>query len=565
MTEKYSTQSRCMMKKLMKKWATMNGSGAKKEKGIVLVMAVMMLTMVIAFGVIVAIMSTAETRISGHAYQDSQAFYVAEGSVDYGIDALTDILAVNQDPTQQDLDNIQSPSIPSGYTLETFSVEKVGAPVQKEIAYGAFKGMDAEAQRYTVTAGVSRSNESSTIARTVELTSISGFEFYIFWYDDLELYAKKDMVFDGHVHSNGDIFIGTTKTLTFNGPVTAAGHIYHHAKGGGQVSPPGDIDIMDDWGDLQPMLQGGVWLDADQPTWETEAITRWGGTVMDASHGIYPLYYVLPLSVPSQIEIIQRGVITDPPELRAVRYWYQAPIRILGGSAYDSMGVPIDMGVGTISDDNFYDKREQRTMWLTQLDIGAMIANGTTPDNGVIYISGLMAGDAVRLINAETLPVGGLTVVTDNPLYIYGNYNISPKRPASILADAVTVLSEDFNDQKTFQGNVNQQACETWVNTGIMAGSQEAVEVGAGGEYNGGLETIIRFLERWSNVHLHYRGSLLAPWRSQQATGVWEPGNYYSPPIYDYGYDPDLVNPTTMPPGPAWFQTIVLATWQQIS
>ena len=258
--------------------------------------------------------------------------------------------------------------------------------------------------------------------------------------------------------------------------------------------------------------------------------------------------------------------MTDPPELREAKYWYDAPIRILEGVAYDSFGAVIDMGVGTIDNtSNFKDRREGRVMYPTELDIGAMIANGTAPDNGVIYISGNLAGDCVRLVNAETLPVGGLTIVTDNPLYFYGSYNMTPKRPASILADAVTVLSADFSDAKTFIGKINQQACETWINTGIMAGSQEAVEVGVGGEYTGGLETIIRFLERWSSVHLHYRGSLLAPWRSQQATGIWEVGTYYSAPIYDWGYDPSLTDPSTMPPGPAWFQTIVLGSWQQIS
>jgi hypothetical protein len=450
--------------------------------------------------------------------------------------------------------------------LENFSVAKIGSTVIKKISWGAFKDKDAEVQMYNVTAGVSRSNEQSTISRTVELTAMAGFEFYIFWYEDLELYHKKDMVFDGHVHSNGDIFIGTTKNMIFNGPVTAAGHIYHHTKGGGHVSPPGDIDFIDAWGDLQPMFLNGYWLDADESTWPAEAITRWGGTVMDASHGIYPLYYILPATVPSQIEIIQRGLVTDPPELREAKYWYDATIRIIDGSAYDSMGVPISMGVGTISSTNFKDHREGRIMWVTQLDIDAMITNGTAPSNGVIYISGSLVGDAVRLINAETLPPGGLTIVTDNPLYIMGDYNITPKRPSSVLADAVTVLSADFDDSKTFKGKVNQQACETWVNTGVMAGSQSTIWYGGqGGEFNGGLETIIRFLERWSNVHLHFRGSLLSPWQSQQATGVWEPGTYYSPPIYDWGYDPSLTEPSTMPPGPAWFMTVLLGSWQQVS
>jgi hypothetical protein len=400
----------------------------------------------------------------------------------------------------------------------------------------------------------------------VEHLALSIFDFYVFFDQDIELYFKVPMTFDGRVHSNGNIYLGTTQGMTFNSSLTAAGHIYHYVKGGGVMTPPADIDIMDFWGSYQDMYTGSYWLDALQPTWTGEAIERWGGTVMDSSHGIQPMWYDLPNSSIDQIEVIRRGLATDTPELRAARYYYRATIRILEGTAYDSSGNTYDMGPGAIGFGSFYDHRERRTMYVTELDIGAMIANGTCPSNGIIYISGSAAGDAVRLINAETLPPGGLSIITDNPVYTYGNYNISPVRPASIISDAVTVLSQDFDDEATLHGFVNQQAAETWVNACLMTGTQETVWYGGlGGECNGGLDTAIRFLERWSNTYLHFRGSLISLWRSEQATGVWRNGSYFSPPIRDYGFDPDLLDPGNLPPGAPMIHTIQQGAWRQIS
>ena len=539
--------------------------GGKNQEGMVMVMAVMMLTVVLLLAISAAITSTSETRLTGHDYQESQAFYLAEGYTNFGVDALNTTLHMNMDPTQAVLSRIQPPSVPSGYTLDNFSIQKVSGTRTRTISHGAFKGMDASTQSFMVTSEVSRSEESAIITQEVEHQSISAYEFYIFFDQDIELYFHRPMRFGGRVHSNGNIYLGTHQGMTFDGPVTAVGHIYHHQKGGGQMSPPGDINIIDFWGNYQNMLQDHCWLDATCANWETEAIDRWGGTVMDSSHNVEPLWYLLPYSFPDQIELIKRGQPGDSPELREARYYYHAGVRVLDGVAYDSSGVPISMGTGTLGSDFFYDHREGMIMNLIELDIDAMINNGTYPSNGIIYISGSLYGDAVRLINAETLPPDGLTVVSDNPVYIYGNYNISPKRPASVLADAVTVLSADFDDDKTFHGKVNQQACETWVNTCIMSGSQETIWYGGqGGNYNGGLDTMIRFLERWSNVWLHYRGSLISLWRSEQATGQWHHGSNFSPPIRDWGYDPDLLGGGNQPPGAPMMHTIQIGTWRQI-
>lgn len=66
--------------------------------------------------------------------------------------------------------------------------------------------------------------------------------------------------------------------------------------------------------------------------------------------------------------------------------------------------------------------------------------------------------DAVRLVNAADLrafAITGLTVITDLPVYVHGDFNVVPDRPGpgdrslfmmSLQAARVTVLSDSFND-----------------------------------------------------------------------------------------------------------------------
>jgi Tfp pilus assembly protein PilX len=341
------------------------------DQGMVMVMAVMVLVVVIMLAVTAAITSTSESRISGIAYQQAQSFHMAEGYTQWGMDSLRTILRSNLYPTPQELSNIHAQAAPSGYALDAFGIQKVDSTTRR-VTHGPFRDVDAVVETYAVRSSVSRSNETSTIQQDVEHLALSIFDFFVFFDQDVELYFKVPMTFDGRVHSNGNLYLGTTQGMTFNSSLTAAGHIYHHIKGGGVMSPPADINIMDFWGNYQNMNTGAYWLDALQPTWEGEAIQRWGGTVMDSSHGIQPMWYDLPNPSMDQIEVIKRGLVTDSPEMRQARYYYHAPIRILDGISYDSSGNTINMGPGVIGFDSFYDHRERRMMYLTEIDIGAM-------------------------------------------------------------------------------------------------------------------------------------------------------------------------------------------------
>ena len=70
----------------------------------------------------------------------------------------------------------------------------------------------------------------------------------------------------------------------------------------------------------------------------------------------------------------------------------------------------------------------------------------------------LMRGNIITVGSTTNMPIDGLTVAAENPVYVQGNYNATtssnnaePNVPAAILADAVTLLSNNWNDSMSFR------------------------------------------------------------------------------------------------------------------
>jgi hypothetical protein len=361
-------------------------------------------------------------------------------------------------------------------------------------------------------------------------------------------------------------------SLSFDSIVTCVGDI-HHARKDSDRLLVGAVQIRDGEGAYQSMQnQDGTWLDSTDPNWGLESQNRWDGNVASAAHHVSPLR--LPLATPEEpCALVQRADPADTPEDKALKYYYRADLRIIDGNAYDRAGSPVDLRypnpqnptqtLNPVSTKTFYNYREGKTISVTQIDIAKLNASGKSPGNGILYVSDHRSNssiqDAVRLVNGKELPTRGLTVATDNPLYIWGDYNTISKKPASAACDAVNILSnnwKDENSQKTLDYRV---ASNTQVNAAIIAGNT----VTSPGDYNGGVENMPRFLEKWTGTTLTYRGSLVSAWVSQIATGRWVYGApYYTAPNRNWSYDTDLSDPTKAPPGEPSVFTVQVARWQ---
>jgi hypothetical protein len=214
----------------------------------------------------------------------------------------------------------------------------------------------------------------------------------------------------------------------------------------------------------------------------------------------------------------------------------------------------------------------------------------TYPQDALDLIPDATVDPAIRLVRGSSLP-NPMTVATEWPVYVRGNYNNVGKQPAALAGDGITILSNAWDDGinspsaavlascagTVSQGDpctayenwnwVRQNAAETTVNTAVLAGHwptpcdwydsgcpSDGTSTYYQNWYGGGIENFPRFLERWrgaSNsdmVICRYRGALVSPFTSQKTTGTWN-GTYYVPPQREWSFDTDFRNPRLLPPG----------------
>jgi hypothetical protein len=184
----------------------------------------------------------------------------------------------------------------------------------------------------------------------------------------------------------------------------------------------------------------------------------------------------------------------------------------------------------------------------------------------------------------------GLTVATENAIYIQGNFNApnaagtgmgttpgTDHVSASVIADAVTFLSNNFNDIRSFMSPHNvttsRDATTTWYRVGVISGkglnfprptsntSNDHTDFGT----DGGAHNFLRYIEDWGGQALNYRGSIVSLFLNRQALGVYKCCNVvYAPPTRGYNFDTDFLTPALLPPRTPMFRDINTLTFRQL-
>ncbi len=187
---------------------------------------------------------------------------------------------------------------------------------------------------------------------------------------------------------------------------------------------------------------------------------------------------------------------------------------------------------------------------------------------------------ALKLVNGGpgNLPDTGLTVVSENPVYIQGNWNASGSFvgahvATSVIADAVTLLSNNWNDHRSFLYPHNpglRPGTETWYRLAIIAGKGPSFQrPTAGSPYqdfgtDGGVHNFLRLLEDWNGT-IHYRGSLATFYFNRQAVGTFKCcTNVYNPSTRDYQFDLDFLTPALLPPRTPMFRDVNAIGFTQV-
>jgi hypothetical protein len=532
------------------------------ESGIVLIVVIALLFMLSLIGIMSITTSNTDMTIAGNEFNQTGAFYAAEAGLEKA--------AANIIHTYQTTGVPPSP-LPSGTSSElnytfTYSAVEDGPAVNTQLTAGSYEGLYGLVKSFTINSCGVNNPDSSIVELEMGIQDalIPLFQFAVFYEYDLEIAPGPDMTLGGRVHTNKDLYIQAGSNLYIDSYMSAAGSIYHGRKdGSGQSTTNNHVYIRDDNSVYQSMRNGdGSFLDSRDGDWVNESLGRWGGRVEDSHHGITELYMPVVADGPAT-DLIDRG------QDNADSYEHRAGLKFIDGVAYykqaDGSWLNITSTLvsnGVMSYTTFYDARESRDVSSLDISVDKLNASPYFPSNGIIYSSTEYSHsqvNALRLKNGSEL-ARSLTIATDNPLYTLGNYNTVNKKPASLITDALTILSNNWDDSKSWGWLSGRNAGATQVNACYMTGNTETGSPGH--DYSGGFENLPRFLENWSGIDFTWRGAAVDLWYSRQNTGAWG-GDYYKPPNRDWAFDSSLLDPANLPPGTPLVNIVQKTKWAQ--
>jgi len=412
----------------------------------------------------------------------------------------------------------------------------------------------------------------------------SPWQYAIFYNDLLEVNPGATMTIAGWVHTNSYLYTAYSD-LTF----------------------ANKVDYVNDWGvSFAPGDEDHTGITPASPTFPSNLPPARGDAELPFGFDPTQVFLNTNANNSGYIELIQPPVTSVADPIASQRYYNQADIRIMIGAGNsvtmtDNAGNTIN-GSSTGTDhalytaftaaittgQSFQDNREAATMNITTLNIATITSaltatskGGTatlvgTGFNGVIYIANSTGSSTVktgiRLKNGATMPQGGLTVVSENPVYIQGDYNTGQtsslttpansanngtgnnvvagytEQPCAVLGDAVNVLSNAWVDSNSTADLSSRNATPTTVNAAIVTGNVPTGTTSSGANsYSGGAENFTRLLENWSGQTFTYYGSMIELYKSQQSIGYWGNANVYNAPNRNWHFDPLFY--TQPPPG----------------
>jgi len=441
-----------------------------------------------------------------------------------------------------------------------------------------YAGLKGYVSIYTV---VSHARDTASIQdvtagvlQELQLTRIPAFQFGMFSSGNMEISCGQPFDITGHVHSNGKLYVEPDNAMTFESDVTAV------------VAALFQRDPLDTRG---PPAGGVVYVQTNSPSFPVPALT-------------------LPIGTTNSPEAI-REIIEPPPTgenpgspLGVRRYYNESDMVVTVSDSsvtatsgrYDNFAtiIPTNQVALFVSTNNsFWDDREGKTVQPIDINIGSLTTWSQT--NSILstvlnkasrasVMNSIYVWDkrtpstrlgAVRVFNGRSLPVNGLTVATGRPLYVQGDYNqtndanlgtanTSTTRPASLVADAITILSDKWLDANSTSPVDSRVAQSTTVNAAFLTGVVETTL----GHYSGGMENFPRFLETWGLANVFtYNGSMVKMFPSLYATNAWNNNNnIYDPPKRNWAYDVNFDDPSKLPPYTPSFFTVQRHKWATV-
>lgn len=571
-----------------------------RERGFVLITTLLMLSVFLALFAAYFVTTSIDTSTVKYSKDTVSGFYAAEGGLNLRAETIRNIFVDFNRPSGTAPSTSTTPCSGSNMgtgdymcstktinnrTVKTYVTEDPSNPVLLTIPPGE-RYQNLTAQEYRYTALSHSTDQLGDTEAQLELRFrtrlVPLFQFAAFYNKDLEILPGPAMSLAGPVHTNGDLYLySNSATLDVLGQITAGGDVWRGRKDG-SVSPScnnNQVRVKDP-NTLRVLV-------ASCPS-------RYKTTATDRS----------PFNNMIQTQV-QKLVVPEPevfdPTAGAV-YWDHADLRlVLKMTAADA---PNGIEVRNANDTNFSSAtttlsgcagsiatkatgvttiknfRENKNIRLLDVDLQALfnclknsnwfgtgkLLSDATDGGLVIHLSvkGPNSNAAansygVRVKNAQELKstaagapaIKGLTFVSDQAMYIQGNFNSVNKKPLAVMADSLNVLSAGWNDANAASALSSRIASSTTINGAFLAGTDVTGGVegasGQGGAYNGGLENYPRFHEDWSGKIMTYRGSFVSLNKPRHVNGTWS-AQSYSPPSRDWNYDTSFNDAANLPP-----------------
>ena len=357
--------------------------------------------------------------------------------------------------------------------------------------------------------GTNTGTVTAKVRRVFEKKFDLPWRYAMYFVDDLEFQPTAALTINGPVQTNASLYIGTSN-------FTATDRVGY---GGDYANGFSPNDTMHSGSTSAPTFPSGM------PPSQVSPYLPFGWNVDLTASDTNP-------NNDSYHDIIEQPNGSYSDALSNIRMYNQADYKVLIDSS-NNITITDYNGTAIINSGNtknayqaianaittnqaIQDNRENTYVRLASLDVGAIttaVNNGTlTVSNNansgmVLYVkdtttngtgvSSKIGGTgttvttterAIRLKNGGTLPTSGLTVVSENPVYIQGDYNTGGTPPSdsgtytsptvsgytrknsAVYADAINILSGAWVDTNSTGSISSRIATSTTVNAALVGG-----------------------------------------------------------------------------------------------
>lgn len=570
------------------------------KQGAALITALLVVVIMVAISAAMISVMTSESRLADANQARIQAAYLAEGMVKIGERNIKVALA-NYGSVPETVEATLW-NRPLSCTIRTVGDQRIEVTSD---------GLTSIVQPYEISSSVTERRIPVMVCLIGDISIIPVFQYVVYYNEVLEILPGPDMRLTGRIHSNEDIYFGAedSSTLTLDTDyVRSAGKIYMRRLNEDRlmtgsvdvkVRGAGNYELMMNKYQLEPIpsisgmdssfagYDANEDEDFDDPgdlmPWGPLSLERWNGTVVSDVHGqkevAVPEVPAIKRFVPQMggDYIYDEGsgnyfeVGPGTGDYAKGFYHSEANLVIIDNTAYTNGGTEITewpdqdgdaVPDNPISEKEFFDGREEKYVTVTEIDMELLNGSGYFPDNGLIYAVRTDASDSqpngIRVANGSEL-AGALTFVSEDPIYLWGDYNTVNKQPASFINDAWNILSNKWDDTK--EDGYLPTAQGTTINACVITGIVPSVP---GSQYSGGFENLPRYHEDWTNELCCLRGSFANFWESEFAQGPWLYGSdNYTAPIRDWDFDSSLLDINNLPPYTPRTVRIIKRVWSE--